>query len=102
MPTIFIPTPLRKFAGNQSSITVSASSVDKALGALIDLYPDLGKHLKDKDEKIRSFVRIYVGDNDYLDLQGGETTVDETTVISIVPAIAGGISTLNTNSNAKN
>lgn len=91
MATIIIPTPLRKFTSNQSTVAVAASQVIDAINELIQLHPDLGKHLRNQDNKIQSFVRIYVGDSDYLDLQGNNTPIDDQSVISIVPAIAGGL-----------
>jgi sulfur-carrier protein len=90
MATILIPTPLRKFAGNLSAVPVTAGRLDQALQELIGTYPDLGKHLLDSESRIRSFVRIYVGETDYRDLQGEDTGLEATTVVSIVPAIAGG------------
>lgn len=90
MATILIPTPLRKFTGNQSAVEVSASRLDEAIRRLIDQHPDLSRHLLDADSRIRSFVRVYVGDTDYRDLDGEDTGLVEKSVISIVPAIAGG------------
>lgn len=90
MATILIPTPLRKFTGNQSAVEVSASRLDEAIRQLIDQHPDLSRHLLDADSRIRSFVRVYVGDTDYRDLDGEDTGLAEKSVISIVPAIAGG------------
>ena len=42
---IFIPTPLRAFAGGQSSIQIDAPSVAAALDQLTESHPDLRKHL---------------------------------------------------------
>lgn len=92
MATIMIPTPLRKFTGNRSSLESEASTVDAAITNLIVAYPALQQHILDSDLQIRSFVRIFVGDTDYAELQGISTPVDSASVISIVPAIAGGSS----------
>lgn len=91
MATIMIPTPLRKFAGNQSAITIAASRVDEAIQGLVQTHPELARHLLDPQQQVRTYVRLYVGDTDYHELQGNATPIDEKTVISIVPAIAGGI-----------
>ncbi len=92
MATIMIPTPLRKFTENRSTLESEAETVEAAIGNLITTYPTLQKHLLDGQNQIRSFVRIFVGDTDYAELGGPATPVNEFTVISIVPAIAGGIS----------
>jgi sulfur-carrier protein len=54
-------------------------------------FPDLKKHLLDEQGNIRSFVNVFVGDEDIRNLQQEQTPIKEETVISIVPAIAGGM-----------
>jgi molybdopterin synthase sulfur carrier subunit len=44
----------------------------------------------DATGQIRSFVRIFLGDEDILSLQKEDTMVAESSIVSIVPAIAGG------------
>jgi molybdopterin synthase sulfur carrier subunit len=91
MATIIIPTPLRKFTNNSSRLTVSSSNVAEVVNELTLNFPDLKRHLLDDQGKIRSFVNIFVGEEDIRDLQEERTPVAQDTVISIVPAIAGGI-----------
>lgn len=91
MAKILIPTPLRKFTAAQSAVELPAANVQEAIRTLIDAHPELGRHLLDDQQQIRSFVRIYVGDTDYRDLQGADTPLEIGAVVSIVPAIAGGI-----------
>ena len=43
--TIFIPTPLRLFAGGNDAVEVAAATVAEALDALTHAHPDLRKHL---------------------------------------------------------
>lgn len=102
MATIMIPTPLRKFTEQKSTLEAASLTVKSALDHLIHLYPALQNHLLDKDHQIRSFVRIFVGDTDYQELEGPETAVNDQSVISIVPAIAGGIPSHNLPSNHAN
>lgn len=90
MATIIIPTPLRKFTNNTARITIPASNVKRIVDELTLNFPDLKKHLLDEQGNIRSFVNIFVGDEDIRNLQKEQTPVKEETVISIVPAIAGG------------
>lgn len=90
MATITIPTPLRQYAGGQASITLEAATVGELLSSLVEHYPTLGQHLFSAEGKLRSFVNIYVGDEDIRYLQGEETPLRSNEVISIIPAIAGG------------
>jgi len=90
MAQIIIPTPLKKFTENQSRIEVPGSTVKEAIFHLAEKYPGLKGHLFDQEGEIRSFVRIFVGDDDILGLDNEHTLVKEQSIISIVPAIAGG------------
>ncbi len=91
MAKLIIPTPLRKFTDNQSSLETSGETVKDAIHSLTELFPDLKKHLLDTDGDIRSFVRIYVGDDDIKSLDNEATTIGKDSVVSIIPAIAGGL-----------
>lgn len=90
MATIIIPTPLRKFTNNTARLDIKADTIAKTVDELTLNFPDLKKHLLDDNGQIRSFVNIFVGNDDIRNLQHGDTVVKADTVISIVPAIAGG------------
>jgi molybdopterin synthase sulfur carrier subunit len=91
MATIIIPTPLRKFTNNTAKVNVQATNVKTVVDELTLNFPDLKKHLLDEQGHIRSFVNVFVGDEDIRDLQQDQTPVKEETIVSIVPAIAGGV-----------
>jgi len=85
-----IPTALRQFVGKQATVEFNAGTVGDALKQLTGTYADLRKHLYTEDGRIRSFVNIYLNDEDirYLDKENTPTKDGDT--ISIVPSIAGG------------
>jgi molybdopterin/thiamine biosynthesis adenylyltransferase/molybdopterin converting factor small subunit len=87
---ILIPTPLRPYAGKNAEVQVSASTVAEAMDRLTAQYGDLRRHLFTDDGKLRSFVNVYVNEQDIRYLQKETTPVGENDVISIVPSIAGG------------
>jgi molybdopterin synthase sulfur carrier subunit len=91
MATVIIPTPLRKFTNNIPKLNVRAGTVEEALLDLSANYPDLKKHLLDEGGKIRTFLNIFIGEDDIRDLQEGKTVLRDDSVVSIVPAIAGGV-----------
>lgn len=91
MATIIIPTPLRKFTNNTSRVSINAGNVKGVVDELTLNFPDLKKHLLDEQGNIRSFVNVFVGDEDIRNLQQDQTPIKSETVISIVPAIAGGL-----------
>ncbi|MCV9386544.1 MoaD/ThiS family protein [Reichenbachiella ulvae] len=90
MAEIIIPTPLRKFAQDQASIKVEGSDVQSAIEDLVKQFPDLEKQIFDADGKIKRFIRIYKGEEDIESLDNEKTAVEAETIISIIPAIAGG------------
>ena len=87
---VMIPTPLRPYAAKQESVDLQAGTVAEALSALTSRYGELKKHLYSDDGRLRSFVNVYVNDEDIRYLQKDQTRVKEGDTISIVPSIAGG------------
>jgi sulfur-carrier protein len=87
---ISIPTALRQYAGGNASVSLEADTVGALLRGLVETYPDLGRHLFSEEGKLRSFVNVYVGDEDIRYLDGENTAVQAGDEISIIPAIAGG------------
>ncbi len=94
MAKILIPTALRQFTEQQDSVEIGGATVGDALTQLTTRYPNLKKNLFTDAGKLRSFVNIYVDDEDirYLDKQETELQGDET--LSIIPSIAGGAASL--------
>jgi molybdopterin converting factor small subunit len=90
MPKILIPTPLRQFADKKDTVDVAGASVGEVLGALTTQYPGLRKNLFNDEGKLRSFVNVYVNDEDIRYLSKDKTEVKDADTISIVPSIAGG------------
>ncbi len=87
---VMIPTPLRPFAGRQSAIDVEGHTVGEALDALTSQYGDLRRHLYAEGGRLRSFVNVYVNEEDIRDLQKDQTPLSDGDTITIVPSIAGG------------
>jgi molybdopterin converting factor small subunit len=90
MATVIIPTPLRKFTNQTAKVQIEAGTIGEVIDRITLDFPELKKHLLDQQGGIRSFVNIFAGDEDIRDLQKEKTPVNNSTVISIVPAIAGG------------
>ncbi len=91
MAYIKIPTPLRQYTGNQAEVAIRGATVDEALRDLVARYPALAPHLYEGDD-LRSFVNIFLGDEDIRFLQDLATPLSEDARLRIIPAIAGGMS----------
>jgi adenylyltransferase/sulfurtransferase len=90
MAKILIPTPLRQYAGKQDSVEAAGATVGEALAALTGMHPDLKRHLYNDEGKLRSFVNVYLNDEDIRYLSKDATPLQDGDTLSIVPSIAGG------------
>ncbi len=87
---VSIPTPLRRYTDGLGVIEVSGNSVGSAMDSLLEKYPVLKKQLYTDDGRLRSFVNVYLNDEDIRYLQQTSTAVKPGDTLSIVPSIAGG------------
>ena len=87
---VLIPTPLRQYTDKLDALEFKADTVGELLIGLTQRYPVLKQHLFSEDGRLRSFVNVYVNDEDIRYLQKEQTKVTEKNVVSIVPSIAGG------------
>lgn len=88
--SVQIPTALRAYTDGLASVPVAGSTAGEALDALTTSYPTLAKHLRTDDGKLRSFVNVYLNDEDIRFLQKESTAVADGDTLIIVPSIAGG------------
>lgn len=88
--TIHIPTPLRRFTGENGEVQVEGQTVGEALEDLTRRYPSLERHLYNEQGALRSFVNIFLNDEDVRHLGKDGTAVKPGDNLSIIPSIAGG------------
>jgi adenylyltransferase/sulfurtransferase len=91
--TIYIPTALKQFAGDQSEVQVEAQTVGEALAQLTSEHAELRRHLYNQQNALRNFVNVYVNDEDIRHHERLETPVRDGDAVTIVPSIAGGMAT---------
>jgi molybdopterin converting factor small subunit len=90
MATVRIPTQLRNLSANAAEVQADGATVADVLKALDAQHPGFGERLFDETGALRRFVNVFVSDEDIRFLQGVDTPVESGTVVSIVPAVAGG------------
>jgi adenylyltransferase/sulfurtransferase len=91
MARVLIPTPLRQFTAKQDSVTVPGATVGEVLAALTTEFPDLRKQIFNDEGRLRSFINIYLNDEDIRYLGKDATPAADADTLSLVPSIAGGI-----------
>jgi len=90
MATVFLPTPLRRYANGQAKVQADGATLGELLTNLDQSYPGLKERLYDETGELKRFIQIFVNDEDVRGLQGAATPVGSRDEISIVPAMAGG------------
>ena len=90
MPTVRIPTPLRKYTQGQEEVAAAGATVREVIADLESRYPGIRERICDDAGNVRRFVNVFVADEDIRFLQNLDTTVGERDELSIIPAIAGG------------
>ena len=93
MATLLIPTQLRGLTNGASEIAVGpAKTVREALRAAAAQHEGFGAQIFDERGELRRFVHVFVGDEHIRGLDGLESSLTPHDEISIVPAVAGGMS----------
>ncbi|MBI2488084.1 MAG: MoaD family protein [Deltaproteobacteria bacterium] len=90
MPSVRIPTPLRRLTGEKDEVRVNAKNIEDLIQELEKQFPGIKERLCDETGNVRRFINLYVNNEDIRFLKGIETEINDSDVVSIVPAIAGG------------
>ena len=88
--TILIPTALRQYANSHDAVELEGVTVGAVLKNLAEKYPTLRAHLFADDGKLRSFVNVYVNDENIRSLEQDATPLKDGDEVTLVPAVAGG------------
>ena len=80
---VLIPTALRQFAGGQSEIEIEGATVGEVLDRVTQANGDLRKNLYSDEGRLRSFVNVYVNDEDIRGAARLETPVKDGDTVSL-------------------
>ncbi|MCS7136828.1 MAG: MoaD family protein [Candidatus Caldarchaeum sp.] len=89
---VYLPTPLRQYAEGRDVIELEGSTVGEVLNKLVSRYNSLQKHLFSETGAVRSFVNVFLNNEDIRFLEGVNTKIKDGDTIYIIPSIAGGMS----------
>lgn len=85
-----IPTPLRKHTGEKAEVMAEGATIKAVLEDLDRQFPGFRQALCDEHGALKRFINVYLNDEDIRYLGGETALVEAGSVVSIVPAIAGG------------
>lgn len=88
--TVRVPTILRPLTGGASEVTVVGATLAEVISALDADYAGFAERVLDDDGRVRRFVNVYVGDEDVRFADGLATPTPAGSVVSVIPAVAGG------------
>ena len=86
-----IPGPLRQITGGAAEVEVEAEDIGSLIEGLESQHHGLKDRLCDASGDLRSYVRLFVNDEDVRFLQSKATPLKAGDTVAIVPAIAGGV-----------
>lgn len=86
-----IPSPLRPLTGGAQEVEVEAADVGSLIESLESRHKGLRDRLCDPAGNLRTYVRIFVNDEDIRFLKEKGTPLKAGDTVAIVPAIAGGL-----------
>ena len=87
---IHIPTPLRPYTDKLDVVEIDGNTIGELLNNLTAKFDGLKQHLFNSEGKMRSFVNVYLNDEDIRYLQKDQTPVKAGDTVSIIPSVAGG------------
>jgi molybdopterin synthase sulfur carrier subunit len=90
MPTVFVPSSLRRYTQGQSKVQVDGGTVSEAIDDLERQYPGVKSRLCEESGRIKRYVNVFVNGEEIRALQGTDTALAGEDEVSIVPAMAGG------------
>jgi len=88
--TVRLPGALRDSTGGQTKVEASG----RTLGAVIDdverRHPGFRGRVLDDAGKLRTYVNVYIGEDDARSKGGTDAAVPEGAEVMVIPAMAGG------------
>src|SRR5262245_95531 len=86
MTKIRIPAGLRDYTGGRADVDVQATTVGEALESVARQHPSLRRHLYNEQGQLRSYVNVFLNDDEIRSLNGLDTTIAESDTVMIVPS----------------
>ncbi len=88
--TVRLPGALRDATGGQTKLTANGGTLRDVIAEIDRRHPGFGSRVLDDRGAIRSYVNVYIGDEDARARGGAGAAVPDGSEVMIIPAMAGG------------
>jgi sulfur-carrier protein len=88
--TVRLPGALRDATGGQTKIEATGRTLADVIGDIERRHPGFAERVLDDDGRIRTYVNVYIGEDDARSRGGTSAVVPEGSEVMVIPAMAGG------------
>ena len=88
--TVRLPGALRDSTGGQTRLQASPGTLADVISDIDRRHPGFRSRVLDESGAIRTYVNVYIGDDDARANGGTDATVPDGSEVMVIPAMAGG------------
>jgi molybdopterin synthase sulfur carrier subunit/adenylyltransferase/sulfurtransferase len=90
MPTLTLPALMKYYVNDLSEVQITGSTVSQAINDLTSQYPAIKPHIIDNQGRLRRHVNLFINKENINNLNGLDTSIEESDIIILMPSITGG------------
>jgi molybdopterin converting factor small subunit len=88
--TVRLPGALRDAAGGETKLSASGETIRDVIEDIDRRHPGFASRVLDEAGALRSYVNVYIGDEDARSRGGSAAAVADGSEVMVIPAMAGG------------
>jgi molybdopterin converting factor small subunit len=88
--TVRLPGALRDATGGTTKLEASGSTLADVIADIERRHPGFRERVLDEGGRLRTYVNVYIGDEDARESGGLSAPVPEGSEVMVIPAMAGG------------
>jgi molybdopterin synthase sulfur carrier subunit len=88
--TVRLPGALRDVTGGETKLAASGTTLRDVIADIDRRHPGFASRVLDPDGELRSYVNVYIGEDDARTRGGSAATVPDGSEVMVIPAMAGG------------